>query len=306
MEVERRSRERRAGAGPTLTPREVQVLSHVLGGGGNKQIAGALGVSEQAIKEHVSSLLIKFDVPNRAALAEAGARLEFSGERGVDRSWMRDLFLDAQPQIAISRGPDLRFEAANEAFMEAVGRRAVIGKTVRETFPELEGQGVLETGEQVYLTGIPVVEHEVERTWDRGNGLEARVIDLIIQPLHDEMGVVNGIVSFAVDVTDLVAKRRRSLVPEQLEAAIELLPSACVVVNAQGCIVRMNEPARALAIHVEPTDAPIARALEGATVPSEDVTCLVGEPPRAAVLRVAARPLIDAFGVIVGAIAVYS
>lgn len=36
-----------------LTPREMQVLTLVLGGLGNKQIAAELGITEQAIKEHV-------------------------------------------------------------------------------------------------------------------------------------------------------------------------------------------------------------------------------------------------------------
>jgi DNA-binding CsgD family transcriptional regulator len=305
VEGDRRSQERRAGASPHLTPRELQVLSLVLGGAGNKQIAGALGVSEQAIKEHVSSLLAKFSVPNRAALAEAGARLEFSGERGVDRSWMRGLFLDAQPQISIARGPELRFEAANEAFMEAVGRRPVIGRTVREAFPELEGQGVLETGERVYATGVPVIEHEVARQWDRGNGLETRLIDLVIQPLHDERGEVNGIVSFAVDVTELVAERTHTQIPNELGPVLELIPNAVVVVDADGRVVRMNEAARVLAIQVDRSDIPLARALRGQTVLLADTSCLIGDPPRAAKLQVSARPLIDAKGVIVGAIAVY-
>ena len=42
-----------------LTPREIEVLTHVLRGEGNKQIAGALGITEQAIKDHVSTLLDK-------------------------------------------------------------------------------------------------------------------------------------------------------------------------------------------------------------------------------------------------------
>jgi PAS domain-containing protein len=189
------------------------VLTHVLRGEGNKQIGVALGITEQAVKEHVSTLLNKFEVPNRAALAEAGARLEFSGERGIDRSWMRDLFRGAMPQIVIARGPEIRYEAGNEAFAKAIGNRPFIGRTMRETFPELEGQGVFETVERVYATGEPVIEHEVERQWDCGNGVESRFIDLIIQALHDAEGRVNGIVSYAVDVTDIVGRRRLGATP---------------------------------------------------------------------------------------------
>jgi DNA-binding CsgD family transcriptional regulator len=292
-------------AGTPVTPRELQVLELVLRGGGNKQIAATLGMSEQGVKEHVSSLLQKFVVPNRAALAEAGARLEFSGERGVDRSWMRGLFLDAQPQISIARGPELRFEAANEAFMEAVGRRPVIGRTVREAFPELEGQGVIETGERVYATGVPVVEHAVERSWDRGKGVERRIIDLVIQPLHDESGAVNGVVSFAVDVTELVRDGdHASLALAELEPILQLNPTAALVIDVSGHVIAMNDQARDLELRLARWDMPIARALGGLAVVDEPYAFIVGDPPRTSVLRASARPLRDPKGAILGAIVV--
>jgi PAS domain-containing protein len=188
----------------------MEILKHVLRGQGNKQIAATLGISEQAIKEHVSVLLDKFDVPNRAALAEAGSRLAFTGEAGVDRSWMRGLFLAAHPLIVIARGPEIRYEAGNEAFAKAIGDRPFIGRTMRETFPELEGQGVFESTERVFATGAAVIEHEVERKWDRGGGVETRLMDIVIQPLHDDEGRVNGIAAFSLDVTEIVNQRRRA------------------------------------------------------------------------------------------------
>jgi DNA-binding CsgD family transcriptional regulator len=201
--------ERRERARFQLTPRELEILTQVLRGQGNKQIAASLGVTEQGIKEHVSRLLDKFDVPNRAALAEAGSRLEFTGEQGVDRSWMRELFLSAEPLIVIARGPEIRYEAGNDAFAAAIGNRPFIGRTMHETFPELEGKGVFESAEQVFATGKPVIEHEVERSWDRGNGIETRLMDIVIQPLHDDEGRVNGIAAFSLDVTDFVEQRRK-------------------------------------------------------------------------------------------------
>jgi DNA-binding NarL/FixJ family response regulator len=98
-----RGRDRAATPGFQLTPRETEVLGLVLRGGGNKEIAAALGVAEQTIKKYVSSLLEKFDVPNRAALAEAGSRFELTGQPVIDRRWVRQLFLEAEPQICVLR-----------------------------------------------------------------------------------------------------------------------------------------------------------------------------------------------------------
>lgn len=193
-----------------LTPREREVFARVLRGSENKRIAADLGIAEQSVKEHVSSLLTKFGVPNRASLvAEAGARLELTGGLGIDRSWIPQLFLSAVPEICVLRGPDLRYEAVNESFRQAVGDRPVLGRTMREAFPELQGQGIFELVEYVYATGEPFVQHERVSAWDRGNGVEPHFIDLVLQPLRAEDGTVNGVVSFAIDVTDLVRARGR-------------------------------------------------------------------------------------------------
>jgi DNA-binding CsgD family transcriptional regulator len=124
-----------------LTARDREVLALVLEGAQNKGIGARLGMSEQAAKEHVSGLLRKFGVPNRAALGDAGARLDVIGE-SIERSWFPQLFRDASVQIAVTRGPQHRYVVVNAAFAQAVGRD-VIGKTMREAFPELAHSGNL-------------------------------------------------------------------------------------------------------------------------------------------------------------------
>ena len=57
------------GPHPTLTDRQRLVLGLVREGKTNKEIAGDLGISEQAAKVQVRKLLRKFGVANRAALA---------------------------------------------------------------------------------------------------------------------------------------------------------------------------------------------------------------------------------------------
>jgi PAS domain S-box-containing protein len=190
---------------PRLTPRERDVLSRVIDGKENRVIADELGVSEQSVKEHVSALFDKFRVANRAGLTEAALRLEFTGSLTVDRTWARQFFRESEVQICVLRGPELRYETVNYAFRRAVGERPVIGRTMREAFPELEGQGIFERVERVYATGRPAIVSEGDARWDRGQGLESRKITLVLQPLRDAEGRVNGVISFAVDVTEAVA-----------------------------------------------------------------------------------------------------
>jgi len=49
-----------------LTPKELQILTHVAEGNSNKRIANILGISEQTIKNHVSAILRKLNANDRA------------------------------------------------------------------------------------------------------------------------------------------------------------------------------------------------------------------------------------------------
>ena len=58
--------------GPTITPREREILAYIANGRANKEIASLLAVSEDTVKRHVSHILEKLDVNDRAqATAEA-------------------------------------------------------------------------------------------------------------------------------------------------------------------------------------------------------------------------------------------
>lgn len=57
-----------------LTPREVDVLRQVALGLSNREVAAALGVSEETIKTHVTHLLAKLGVDNRAQATVQGLK----------------------------------------------------------------------------------------------------------------------------------------------------------------------------------------------------------------------------------------
>lgn len=69
-EIEKRLKDRLAE--PEITPREREILTLVTRGNANKEIAANLGISEDTVKQHVSRILVKLKVNDRAqATAEA-------------------------------------------------------------------------------------------------------------------------------------------------------------------------------------------------------------------------------------------
>lgn len=61
-------------AGPSLTPREVEVLNLMAQGLGNKEIAWKLGISEHTVKFHIGSIFNKLDASGRTEAVTLGIR----------------------------------------------------------------------------------------------------------------------------------------------------------------------------------------------------------------------------------------
>ena len=71
-DVEARLAER--AARPHLTPREVQVVELIAQGMRNKEIAAALGISEETAQVHVKNILAKLKVKDRTAVVSVALR----------------------------------------------------------------------------------------------------------------------------------------------------------------------------------------------------------------------------------------
>ena len=62
-----------------LTKRELEVLALMAEGKTDREIAGALSIAESTAKNHVSNILGKLNVPNRAGAVAAGYQLGLIG-----------------------------------------------------------------------------------------------------------------------------------------------------------------------------------------------------------------------------------
>ncbi len=103
--------------------------------------------------------------------------------------------------VGVLMGPDHRFEYVNAAYQEiAGGHRTFVGRSVREVFPELVGQGYFEMLDQVFTTGQAASATARPITLDREDG--NRFIDLLYEPIRDAQGRVQGIFVGGYDVTE--------------------------------------------------------------------------------------------------------
>jgi PAS domain S-box-containing protein len=136
-----------------------------------------------------------------------------------ERNQLRELFKQAPAGIAILSGPDHRWSFANTRYCKIVGRsrEQLLNRTIRESLPELVGQGFLELLDQVYRNGMPYVGKNVKALINRGAGgaAEEAYFDFIYQPVRTVAGKTEGLMVLAVDVTE--QQQARSLLESRVE-----------------------------------------------------------------------------------------
>ena len=131
-----------------------------------------------------------------------------AAERAEHR--IREVFTQAPAFLAVLRGPEHRFEFANDAYRRLVGHRAILGQPVAVALPEVRDQGFIDLLDGVYSTGEPFVGRAIPVMLEReaGGALDEVFVDFVFQPLTGPGGAVEGIVAHGSDVTAAVNARR--------------------------------------------------------------------------------------------------
>ncbi|MCR6502139.1 response regulator [Shinella sp. CPCC 101442] len=142
----------------------------------------------------------------RAAVALEQLNRQLSSEvelRTAERDRMRGLFQQAPSFMCIMSGPEHVFELVNDAYLQLVGHRQLVGLSVREALPEVAGQGFFELLDGVYRSGKPYIGRYLPVSLQRDDEKDPdqRFINLIYQPIFDHEGTVTGIFVDGFDVT---------------------------------------------------------------------------------------------------------
>ena len=141
---------------------------------------------------------------------------------GSERDKLQRLFEQAPGFMAVMGGPQHIFELCNQSYFRLIGQREVMGRPVRDVFPELEGQGFFELLDKAYLSGIPYTSTAaaIDLQREPGGPLERRYLDFIYQPIIDDQDNVTGIFAQGHDVTEQIqGQAQLSLNEESLRLA---------------------------------------------------------------------------------------
>jgi PAS domain S-box-containing protein len=157
---------------------------------------------------------------------------------------LHQAFIQSPAMIAVTRGPEHRFEFANPMLLRALNRSAeeIIGYAAREVLAGHEDQLGYRSFDQVYRSGQ---SHSIEAQrilLDRpgSSGSEEAFFTYQISPLCDDNNRIDGLLIHGVEVTAQVQRLRhsetqaRQLAQERtrLTAVLQHLPTGVVIAEA--------------------------------------------------------------------------
>lgn len=154
---------------------------------------------------------------------------------------LRALFEQAPGFVAVLRGPLHVFDLVNQSYYQLVGHRDIVGQTVREALPEVEGQGYFELLDQVYATAEAFVGRgmKVAVQWLPEAPLEERYVDVVYQPILEADGSVSGVFVQGHDVTEQhQARQEMERYRAQLESLLQERTEALAHSEAQHALTQ--------------------------------------------------------------------
>jgi PAS domain S-box-containing protein len=191
--------------------------------------------------------------------------------RAAESRW-RELFEQAPGFVCILSGPEHRFEYANPRYLQLIGRRDIIGKTVINALPEVEAQGFLALLDRVFESGAAYTAEAAPVWLPRGAAgtPEQRFLDFVYQPIRDAQGRVTGIFVDGADVTD--RKETEALLRAERKRLALALGAANAGIWAWDARTNALEwsPEQYALCHIDPAAGPISFAEWEALVHPDD------------------------------------
>ena len=176
-------------------------------------------VNKPILNDQGEIICILHETVNKTEEVLATQQLEKSLEREQlaneqaehSRFRLERLIEQAPAALAILEGPDLVYKVLNESYRKLFPGRALLGLPLFEALPELKNEPIADIINNVFNTGetfegrellVPVARYEDQ-------SVEDIYWDFIYQALFDTKGRINGVLIFALDVTESVVARQK-------------------------------------------------------------------------------------------------
>ncbi len=178
-----------------------------------------------------------------AIVIETTERILADRRISTERERLLQTFEQAPGFIVSMRGPEHRVEFVNAAHRRLFSSDHWVGKTIREAFPDIEGQGFFELLDSVYSTGERVVANAQPARFRLPDGHEEeRFLSFVYEAMRDADGRITGVLCEGSDVTEgyrAQEELRRS--EQRFRAALEIETVGAIYFDMTGKIIDAND-----------------------------------------------------------------
>ena len=166
-----------------------------------------------------------------AVVVETTERVKADQRLATERERLLRAFEQAPGFIISMRGPTHEVEFVNAAHRRAFSSHDWTGRTIRDAFPDVEGQGFFEMLDHVYATGERYEAFAQSVRFRQPNGREEeRFLTFVYEAVRDSDGSIVGIMCEGSDATD--AYRAEQKVRDERHA-LQLLNGVAAAIAAE-------------------------------------------------------------------------
>lgn len=156
---------------------------------------------------------------------------------------IRTIVEQATVPTAVYLGEEMKIEFANDAMLNLWGKaRYVVGTTLKEALPELDGQPFPDLLQKVFSTGEIYWGKEDRVDLMKNGKMETGYFNFTYKPLRNEEGEIYGILNMALDVTEMVESK--NLLKEReshFRLMADLMPEKVINTSTQGEAIYFNQ-----------------------------------------------------------------
>ncbi|WP_338088601.1 PAS domain-containing protein [Pontibacter litorisediminis] len=184
--------------------------------------------TKQELEKKTESLLeLNRELEDRVRLRTFELQ-QAEAEAESQRKRLEGLFMQAPAAICILDGPDLVYTLVNPVYEQLFPGRKLLGRSILEVLPEIEHNPAYRSFQKVYETGITHEEAELLIPFVRPQDgvMENRYFRFIQQARYNNKKQVDGVVVFALEVTEQVKAR---IAVEASEQQLKLITNALPV-----------------------------------------------------------------------------
>jgi PAS domain S-box-containing protein len=179
-------------------------------------------------------------------LSRVKSQLKIAHARQEVEQRLRGFLMQAPAAIAILEGPEHAFSLINTRFQELIGRQSeeMLGYSLRQLFPEFEGQGIYEIFSYVYKSGESFAASEFFASFIYKGNIRSGYWDFVLYPIKNENGIINELMVHVIESTAQVEARRKVEANErQFRNVLVQSPSIFMLLKGPDMLITFaNEP----------------------------------------------------------------